>query len=125
MKNIIAILITTLIASCDSKVYNPTEFFLINNADTSIDVTASALVRYSEGYKEETIHDLIQSGDTVSMRKINATDSVDISDVFTKIEISSGSDVLKIDPMKKEYWKVSKDPSGNVKFTLVLDNSSF
>lgn len=125
MKKIIIILILTVISSCNSKVYNPTEFFLINKSDASIDLYSSALVRYSEGYKEETLHDLIQSGDTLSMRRIDATDSVDIKDVFTKIEISSGSNLLKIDPMKKEYWKVSKDSNGKVKFILVLDNSSF
>lgn len=124
-KSFFGILLIVLFSSCENKVYHPSEFFLINECKFPIEVRSSALVRYSDGYQEESIRDLVLSGDTLSLRRIRATDSVNISDVFTKIEIYKESKLSKINIMDIKKWNRNKISEKKIEFTLKIKPNSF
>lgn len=124
-KSFFGIIFILLFSSCENKIYHPSEFFLINKCDYPIEVRSSALVRYSDGYKEESIRDLVLSGDTLSLRRIRATDSVNISDVFTKLEIYKESKLWNIDIMDIKKWNRNKISEEKIEFTFEIKPNSF
>jgi hypothetical protein len=122
---LISLIFLISLFGCDNNIYYRAEFSLVNNCDLPIDVYTSALVRYETGYEEISLLDIVSPGDTLSMRKIDVTDSVRIKDVFTKIQIINSSKQITIDPMEKNKWVYRKTDNGKVKYTLLVDDSLF
>ena len=118
-------IITGLFFSCEKDNYKKTGFFLKNNCNHSIEVKSSALVRYSDGYKEETLTDIVQSGQLLSMRRIDVSDNFAIKDVFTKIEIYKGTIKSSYDIMNKDNWVKTLSSDDKDEFTITVDSSFF
>ncbi|MBJ7880163.1 hypothetical protein [Gelidibacter salicanalis] len=124
-KIVFTIIFIITLSSCENKVYYPSEFFLINQCDYTIKVNSSALVRYSDGNREESISDLVLSGDTLSLRRIKVTDSVNITDVFTKIEIYKESKLSNVNIMNIEKWNRNKTSEKKLEFIFEVKPNSF
>lgn len=124
IKYFIALMIVVCI-SCEKDNYKKTEFFLKNSCNYSIEVKSSALVRYSDGYKEENLTDIVQSGQLLSMRKIDVSDDFAIKDVFTKIEIYKGTTKSSYDIMNKDNWVKTLSSDDKDEFTITVDSTFF
>jgi hypothetical protein len=124
IKYFIALMIVVCIG-CEKDNFKKTEFFLKNNCNHSIEVKSSALVRYSDGYKEESLTDIVQSGQLLSMRKIDVSDNFAIKDVFTKIEIYKGTTKSSYDIMNKDNWVKTLSSDDKDEFTITVDSTFF
>ena len=110
---------------CEKDNYKKTEFFLKNSCNHSIEVKSSALVRYSDGYKEESLTDFVQSGQLLSMRKIDVSDNFAIKDVFSKIEIYRGTTKSSYDIMNRDNWVKTLSSDNKDEFTITVDSTFF
>lgn len=125
MKKYFFALIIVVCISCVKDNYKKTEFFLKNSCNHSIEVKSSALVRYSDGYKEENITDVVQRGQILSLRKIDVSDDFEINDVFTKIEIYNGTIKSSYDIMNKDNWIKTLSSDDTDEFTITVDSTFF
>jgi hypothetical protein len=122
LKYFIALMIVVCLG-CQKDNYKKTEFFLKSSCNHSIEVKSSALVRYSDGYKEENLTDIVQSGQILSLRKIDVSD--EIKDVFTKIEIYKGTIKSTHDIMNKDNWIKTLSSDDKDEFTIMVDSTFF
>ena len=124
IKYFIALMIVVCVG-CEKDNYKKTEFFLKNSCYYSIEVKSSALVRYSDGYKEESLADIVQSGQLLSMRKIDVSDDFAIKNVFTGIEIYKGTTKSSYDIMNKDNWVKTLSSDDKNEFTITVDSTFF
>lgn len=125
MKKYFFALIIVVCISCVKDNYKKTAFFLKNSCNHSIEVKSSALVRYSDGYKEENITNVVQRGQILSLRKIDVSDDFEINDVFTKIEIYNGTIKSSYDIMNKDNWIKTLSSDDTDEFTITVDSTFF
>lgn len=128
MKKGFAVVLTLLLFICTSCVkenYKNTEFFLKNTCDQAIEVTSTALVRYSDGYYEVTLVDDVPSGQTLSMRKIQVAEDFHMSSVFTKIEIRKAGQLSPVDALNRDRWVKTLTSDEKDEYTLTVDESFF
>ena len=123
-KTLIGFLLIFVIFGCEKTEYKKTEFFLKNNCNYTIEVSSSALVRYSDGYKEESLKDIVTSGQLLSLRKLDVSDNFQIKNVFTKLEIYHGTIKSNKDVMNKSIW-TKELTNGNDEFILNVDSTDF
>ena len=123
-KYFIALLLFICIG-CEKDNYKKTEFFLKNSCNHSIEVKSSALVRYSDGYKEESLTDIVQYGQLLSMRKLDVSEDFTIKDVFTKIEIFKGTTKSTYDVMNKDNWVKTLTSDEKDEYTITVDSTFF
>ena len=124
IKYFVALMMVVCIG-CETNSYKKTEFFLKNDCPYSIEVKTSALVRYSDGYKEESLSDIVQSGQLLSIRRLDVTDNFAIKDVFTKIEIYKGTTKSSYDIMNKDNWVKTLSSDDKDEFTITVDSTFF
>ena len=118
MKKFVTLLLLIFCLSCEKEAYKTTEFLLRNDCDYIIEIKSSALVRYNDGYREETLTDIVQSGELLSMRKINVSENFSINDVFTKIEIYRGETKSAYDIMDKNNWVKTSSSKDKDEYTI-------
>jgi hypothetical protein len=123
-KYFIALLLFICIG-CEKDNYKKTEFFLKNSCNYSIEVKSSALVRYSDGYKEESLTDIVQNGQLLSMRKLDVSEDFTIKDVFTKIEIYKGTTKSTYDVMNMDNWVKTLTSDDKDEYTITVDSTFF
>lgn len=126
MKNLFNILLLTLIMqSCIKDNDNPTEFYIKNLCSQSLNThTCSFVSSQINGSEVKCIDDVIYSGTTLSLRKVDASDKVNAKDVFTKIEISKGGIMTTKNIFDMDLW-IKTTNGDKVEFTLTVDNSFF
>lgn len=118
-------LILVICIGCEKDKYKTTEFFLKNSCNYSVEVKSSALVRYSDGYKEENLTDIVQSGQLLSMRKLDVSEDFTIKDVFTKIEIYKGTTKSTYDVMNKDNWVRTLTSEEKDEYMITVDSTFF
>lgn len=118
-------LMVVVCTGCEKDNYKKTEFLLKNSCNHLIEVKSSALVRYSDSWKEENLTDIVQSGQTLSLRKIDVSDDFAIKDVFTKIEIYNGTNKSSYDIMNKDNWIKTLSSDDKDEFTITVDSTFF
>jgi hypothetical protein len=126
MSNAKISLLMLLFASCtfNNKTFTRSEFLITNNTPQEIDVYSSAIVHYQSGPEERSLQDNVMPGEVQSLRLIDVSDSFDIEDVFTKLEIfQKGRKSLK-PVMDKTTWKRIRTDN-LVIYTLEVDSTFF
>jgi len=110
----------------DNKKFTESEFFIKNSCDHEIEIFSSAIVQYyEEGPKEEHRHFLIKAGELKFLRKLGVTDSFNITNVFTKLEIYKKHQKSNYPVMDKSKWKKTVNMPNPVTFTLIVDSTFF
>ena len=129
MKNKIIVAIALALLLCTSCIksddYKLTEFLLTNHCDQAIEVTSSALVRYNEGWVEESLIDHVSPGETLLMRKLRVVRDFSMSSVFTKIEIRKGNAFSTVDALDRDRWVKTLSTEDKDEYTLTVDASFF
>lgn len=131
MKKILFFLVLiSAVIGCQMKSYHPAEFFIINKTDEPIIILSSALVRQTdvhtnEGYIEKSIKDVLEPQKSLSLRRISVSDSVQISDVFTNLEVYKNKVKATIDLMNTDLWEKSIDTDGKINYTISIEPTAF
>jgi len=123
-KYLIAIL-AVICFSCEKENHNKTEFLLKNSCNYAIEVKSSAIVRYSDGYEEKHLTDIVQSGQLLSLRILDVTEDFAINDVFTNIEIYKGTIKSTYNVMDKNNWDNTSSSGEMDTFTITVDSTFF
>lgn len=116
-----------LLASClpDNRKFTKSEFLILNNSGGEILVRSSAIVHYQSGPEEENLDHRIGPRELRSLRIIDVSNSFDIDDVFTRLEISRHGDVSAVSIMDKTLWEKAVNARGLVTYTLNVDSAHF
>ena len=110
---------------CEKKNYKKTEFFVKNNCEFTIEIRASALVRYSDGYKEESKVDIIRNGELFSMRVLKVSEDFKINSVFSKFAIYHDDIKSPLDVLNNNVWTLTSYSETKDEYTLFIENSFF
>ena len=125
MKKLLFIILLVITNIGCGKDYKRTEFFVKNNCEFTIEIRASALVRYSDGYKEESKIDIIRSGELFSMRILEVSEGFKINGVFSKFAIYHDDIKSLLDALNNDIWTLTSTSKTKDEYTLFVDNSFF
>jgi hypothetical protein len=125
MNKILFVIFFSVLFGCEEKETKMTDFTILNNCAFAIEVHSSALVMYNDGYKEESLIDVIQSGQLLSIRKLRVTENVSINAVFTALDIYKGSTKSTFNTMDKSKWSRTVNSQGLDEYRLIVDDTFF
>ena len=78
-----------------------------------------------KAFEEESLSDIVQSGQLLSIRRLDVTDNFAIKDVFTKIEIYKGTTKSSYDIMNKNNWVKTGSSDDKNEYTITVDPTFF